>query len=356
MEDNTKLKQIDFIDIYHDALKHKKVFFIVLPIVFVLACIYIVSIPRYYVCNVELAPESSTSSMSSIGALASQFGVNLSSNLEDQQDAISPELYPNLMESKDFLVSMFHVKINTLNRKYKGNYYLYLKNNQKKAWWAKPINSFKNLFSKPDNSKPYNGESKLNPFLLTKTQNDIASLIGNNISCNVDKKTNVISISVKDQDPLVCATIADSSRARLQSFITEYRTKKARNDLKYTEKLYKKALTDYEQIRRKYAAASDANTDITLQSVKLRLEDLENDMQLKYNNLTAMTTQLQAARAKLQERMPAFTTLQSASVPIKPAGPKRMIFVAIALLLSFVAVVIYSVCKEENKKEIITTK
>lgn len=50
-------------------------------------------------------------------------------------------------------------------------------------------------------------------------------------------------------------------------------------------------------------------------------------MQLKFNTYSAMRTQLEAMKAKLQEKTPAFTTLQSASVPIKPAGPKRVIFV-----------------------------
>lgn len=54
---------------------------------------------------------------------------------------------------------------------------------------------------------------------------------------------------------------------------------------------------------------------------------MENEMQLKFNTYSAMRTQLEAMKAKLQEKTPAFTTLQNASVPIKPAGPKRMIFV-----------------------------
>ena len=50
-------------------------------------------------------------------------------------------------------------------------------------------------------------------------------------------------------------------------------------------------------------------------------------MQLKYNTYTTLMTQYQAAKAKVQERTPAFTLVQGAAVPIKPAGPKRMIFV-----------------------------
>ena len=40
--------------------------------------------------------------------------------------------------------------------------------------------------------------------------------------------------------------------------------------------------------------------------------------------------------ASAQEKTPAFTTLKSAIVPVKPAGPKRMLFVAGMLILASV--------------------
>lgn len=69
-------------------------------------------------------------------------------------------------------------------------------------------------------------------------------------------------------------------------------------------------------------------------------------MQLMYNNYQQVSMQLQLARAKLQERTPAFTTLQSASVPLKPAGPKRMIFVMFWMFAAFAGTVLYVARKD----------
>ena len=69
-------------------------------------------------------------------------------------------------------------------------------------------------------------------------------------------------------------------------------------------------------------------------------------MQLKYNTYTQYSQQLQQAKAKLIEQTPAFTTIQSASVPIKPAGPKRMIFTAVIIILVFVVDTVYTLLKE----------
>lgn len=86
---------------------------------------------------------------------------------------------------------------------------------------------------------------------------------------------------------------------------------------------------------RVYAQYADANMDLTMESYKTKLTDLENDMQLKFNTYTTMNTQLQAAKAKVQERTPAFTTLQRATVPAKPTGPKRILFVLVTTMLTF---------------------
>ena len=177
---------------------------------------------------------------------------------------------------------------------------------------------------------------------MTEVQYDIADMVNDNVNCNVDKKTDVITITIKDQDPLICATIADSAKSKLQQFITRYRTDKARNDLAHAQKLCIQAKTRYIKAQQVYAAYMDANEDVVLQSFKSKQEEMENEMQLRYDNYQMTTRQVQLAQAKLQERTPVFTTLQSATVPIKPAGPKRMLFVLVVVLCTFIVTSLYS--------------
>ena len=104
--------------------------------------------------------------------------------------------------------------------------------------------------------------------------------------------------------------------------------------------LYKDAETRYVEARKKYIIFSDSNTDVTLPSVRTQQEELENDLQLKYNLYTQMGQQVQAARDKLREQTPAFTQIQPATVPQQKDGPKRM---TILLAFVFFAFVITSV-------------
>ena len=221
--DNNKntVKQIDFYKIVKVILNNGRTYLKVLPVVFVLACLYILCIPRYYKCNVSLAPElSNTSSLSSMAGLASSFGIDLAGSLSSE-DAISPELYPDLMGSTNFVVSLFPIEIKTKGGKLATTYYEYLKSHQKAPWWSSAINKVKDLFAEKDTVK-FDGKGRVDPFALPKTQQDIVGVISKKVSCSVDKKTDVISISVEDQDPLVCATIADSVREKLQDFIGIY--------------------------------------------------------------------------------------------------------------------------------------
>ena len=57
----------------------------------------------------------------------------------------------------------------------------------------------------------------------------------------------------------------------------------------------------------------------------------------------AMVTQEQAAKAKVQERTPAFTVVKGAAVPIKAAKPKRMLFVLGMCFLAIIILGIYSI-------------
>ena len=335
-ENSTKNYGIDYQRVIQEILKRKRLFLKTLPIAFVLSCVYIFSIPRYYNTVTTLAPETDNPMAGgAIGSIASTFGLDL--NNMQTSDAITPLLYPDLMEDNGFVTKMFTIRVETKDGDIKTTYYDYMKRHQKYAWWISITGSIKNLFSKK--AEPAKGT--FDPYYLSKPDDDIVKNISECVKFKTDKKTGVITITVQDQDPLVCKTIADSVKYRLQAFITDYRTSKARTDFEYYKQLAEQAKKDYEKSRQKYAGYADANTRISLKSVELKAEDMENDMQLKFNTYSTINAQLQAAKAKVQERTPAFTTIKGAAVPIKPAGPKRMIFVFVMLVLTFLGTCAY---------------
>ena len=334
-EANKEKAPIDFVEIFKKLWKNRKKFYIVLPATLIITYLLTLCVPRYYACSVSLAPETAGKSVNgSLGSLASSFGLGSMAKLTGNNDAIISEIYPNILKSNDFIVKLMCVEVKSQDGEITCNYYTYMRDKQSSAWW----NTLKGYIIEALDPTPpdkYNGKDKISTFNLTKKQSELFNSVKNNISCDVDKKTDVITITVKDQDPLICATMAHETCIKLQEFIIEYRTHKARIDYEYYKKLCAEAKAKYERARQLYASYSDANMDMVLESYKSKTEDLENDMQLKYNLYTAMNTQMQMAQAKLQEATPAFTVIQSATVPYKPAGPRRLVISVAMMILAF---------------------
>ncbi len=344
-EETNKRDIIDLSAIFRKLYKKKLQIGISAIITGIVASILIVQVPRYYVSEVSLAPEMSGTGLATdaIGSIASSFGFDIGS--QQTSDAIYPMLYPDLFGSNDFIVTLFDIEVETIDGKVKTNYYDYLANYQESAPWQPAIRWVKRLFKqkpKTRNVSGKGGDDGIDPFMLTERQSMLVESAKSNIKCTIDKKTDVIKITATDQDPLVSATLVDSVRQKLQTFITEYRTSKARADYEYYKKLAQEAQMEFDTATRLYAEYTDKHRNAILQAYISERDNLENDMQVKFNTYNALNTQLQAAKAKIQESTPAFTILQSASVPIKAAGPKRMIFVlGMMLLAAFVASAIY---------------
>lgn len=337
---------IDFGAIWAAIKKHRKFYYKVLPVALLVGIVIGFSIPKTYNCKILLAPElgGKSGSGSGLASLASSFGVNISGGASANGDAIQPTAYPDLMQSVDFKTALFPVKVKRKGDKEPMTLYSYFKNEWKYAWWE----HFFGLMA-PKKQK----DTLVNNFELTGEQAYIASLIIQNVSCSIDKKTNLITINVTAQDPHVAALLADSVKTRLQGFLTEYRTQKARHDLQYVQALQKQAKKDYERARQLYVDYMDANNDVMLMSAQQKQIDLENDMQLQYNNYNTLNAQVIDAKAKVQQETPAFTTLQSATVPLAPTSPKKGQITLICLFLALLGTTIYVLQKEDQLKPLL---
>lgn len=348
-------KKVDFAHLAEVLWKNRKLFYIVLPIAFIVACIYAFSIPKVYKCEVMLAPElSTTRSSNTLSNLARSFGMKLgSSSLGGSSEALLPNLYPDLMNSVDFKTSLFSIQVCAEDSVTPKSYYDYLLNDQKRPWWSAAISetmdAIKDLFAKEDTID----QKKVDPFKLTKQQTGIVKALTKKVVCDVDQKTLVITIDVTDQDPVICATVADSVKERLQRFITDYRTNKARIDLEYNKKLCAESKIRYEKARQRYVEFADANQDLILQSVRTRLTDLENEMQLQFNAYQTYATQVQNSEAQVQQETPAFMTLQSATVPLLADSPVKKKIVLVFLFLAFVGTSLYVLHKENELKTLL---
>lgn len=284
------------------------------------------SIPREYTASAMIAPElSDNKSGGGLSSLAAMAGLNL--NTTSGADAIYPDLYPDIVSSTPFITGLFNVQVKDLDEEVDTTLYCYLNDYQRMPWWSflisVPIKSLGWVIALFTDEKQE--DATLDPFHLTKEEADIAKELSERINVSVDKKTGVTTLSVTMQDARISACLTDTVVRRLQDYITEYRTTKARQDFQFQEKLFERKKKEYEKAQENYAMFADANKNIILLSYRAEQERLENEMRLAYQVYTSVAQQLQMAEAKVQEITPVYTVIEPATIPIKAAKPRKAI-------------------------------
>ena len=114
----------------------------------------------------------------------------------------------------------------------------------------------------------------------------------------------------------------------------------------YYTHLLDSAMSDYRVAVARYDRFCNTHQNAVRQQYVSQRNEMENDLQNRLSTVGALQAQLQAAKAKVQERTPAFTVLQDASMPVKATSPKRMIFVAAMLFLATIGTIVHLYRKE----------
>ena len=336
---DTNEQEIDLIELAKRLWGERKFLFKCCGVAIVVGLVVAFSIPKEYSTTVKLAPETSDPSkkMGNLGGLAAMAGINLGASAGS--DAISPDLYPDVVQSIPFLLELFPVQVESEKGDYSSTLYEYMDDHQKSAWWSYVIKApfkllgwIKDMFSKEELGD--NGE--LTAFRLTKEQADVIKDMQERISASVDKKTLVITVSVQMQDPLISASLTQIVVEKLQGYITNYRTQKAKQDLEFTEKVFGEARESYYKAQRAYAAFEDANKNIISASYRTEQERLKNEMTLTFNVYNTLAQKLEQDKLRVQEQTPVYTVISPATVPLKPASPKKSL-----ILIGFVFLALF---------------
>lgn len=332
-------QEIDLLELAMKLWNQKKKICIWCFIGAIIGLIVAFSIPREYTTDVKLAPELGNGQKmgGSLGAMAAMVGIGGAS--QGGADAVNPTLYPDVVSSVPFLVGLFNVPVQDIDEGERIPLKEYMEEDIRSPWWSAiisfPFKLIGMLRSSDDEEADPNKPT--DTFQLTKQEDLIVKALRARINASVDTKTSVITISVMMQDPLVSATLADTVVNRLQEYITDYRTNKARKDLEYAELLNKEAQDNYYKAQQKYADYLDRNNGLILHSAQTTRERLQNEATLAFNLYNQTAQQVQVAKAKVQENTPVYAIVSPSTVPIKPTSPRKPLILVGFVFLAFVA-------------------
>ena len=335
--------EIDLIGILRKIIGIRKTIYKAAGIGLVVGIIVAISIPKQYTVGVTLSPEMGGSKGGGLSGLAASFlGSGVSMN--EGTDALNASLSADIVSSTPFLLELSTMKIPALEGE-TMTLSVYL-DEESSPWWSyviglpgMVIGGVKSLFTEEESESVPSDKANLGTIELSKKESEKIEALKKKILASVDKKTSMTTVSVTLQNPKVAAVVADSVVRKLQEYIIDYRTTKAKEDCLYLERLFKERQQEYYDAQKKYADYMDSHDNIILQSVRAEQERLQNDMSLAYQVYSQVANQLQVARAKVQEEKPVFAVVEPAVIPLYPSGTSRKIYVLASIFLSVCIVI-----------------
>lgn len=343
--------EIDLIGILRKIIGIRKTIYKAAGIGLVVGIIVAISIPKQYTVGVTLSPEMGNTKAGGLSGLAASFlGSGMAIN--EGTDALNASLSADIVSSTPFLLELSTMKIPALEGETMTlNVYL---DEESSPWWSyviglpgMVIGGVKSLFTEEESELVPSDKANLGTIELSKKESKKIESLKKKILASVDKKTSMTTVSVTLQNPKVAAVVADSVVRKLQEYIIDYRTSKAKEDCLYLERLFKERQQEYYDTQKKYADYMDSHDNIILQSVRAEQERLQNDMSLAYQVYSQVANQLQVARAKVQEEKPVFAVVEPAVIPLYPSGTSRKIYVLAFIFLSVCFVISWKLFGED---------
>jgi len=329
--------EIDLMAIFRKIIAARKTIYKAAGIGLVIGVIIAISIPKKYTVEVTLSPEMGSSKEGGLSGLAASF-LGSGVTMGDGTDALNASLSADIVSSTPFLLELSTMKI-PASRDENTTLNTYL-DEESLPWWSyiiglpgMIIDGAKSLLAEEDEPTFSNGTNQ-GIIELSKKESKKIKALKKMIAANIDKKTSMTMVAVTLQNPKVAAVVADSVVKKLQEYIIDYRTSKAKEDCIYLEKLFKERQQEYYAAQKEYANYIDSHDNVILQSVRAEQERLQNDMSLAYQVYSQVANQLQVARAKVQEEKPVFAVVEPAVVPLTPSGISKKIYVLVFIFLS----------------------
>lgn len=339
--------EIDLIEVFRKIWDDRKTIYKSMAVCFVIGLIIAFGSPKEYKAEVTLLVETS-SGTNGMSGLLQQFGGLAGLNIGGAtgEDALTPELYPDIIKSTPFLLEVMDSKVTDskydstlkvsefLDRHTRGGVMSFVMGYTiglpgKIIGWIK---------GKPMEEVAFNKQST-KAFKLTHKQTSIAGDLLKRITAKQGESSTTMKISVEMQDPQVAAQLTDSVVKSLTAYIIDYRTQKAKVDFNFVQERHKEAEVRYNKAQQALAYFKDQNQNVILASAKTTEQSLQAEYNLAFNIYNTLSQQLEQAKMKVQEKTPVFKVMDPAKVPLQKSKPKTsLILVGMIFLGGFMGV------------------
>jgi uncharacterized protein involved in exopolysaccharide biosynthesis len=279
-------------------------------------------VPPTYTATTTFVPEVGAVSripagLSGLGSLAGQFGITLSGDASQ-----SPQFYADLIESRELMERVLRSRYSIPSGK------------------ATPADSamlleILDVHGKNPADSLYRGVKKLRKL----------------VSSAVDRKTNVVQLSVDAHDPALAALVANRFLIYLNEFNAKTRQSQARERRKFAEDRLAQADSDLHRAEEELKAFYQRNRSWQ-QAPQLAFEEARLRRQVDIRQEVYLTLRREYETARIDEAndTPVITVIDAAVAPTSKSKPKRLVWVIVALALGGVVSITSAVAADHAER------
>jgi uncharacterized protein involved in exopolysaccharide biosynthesis len=343
MEEEKDIISIDF-SAFFKIIWKERIWIVLITLLFTIGGIaYALFAREEFVSTGKILPEiqSKVGGLGQFAGLASLAGVDLSSAASAAgggSDAIRPDLYPDVLKSTPFFLELLKIKVRTKDNK--------------EMLFSQFYDKFvlDNYFKEKDTKINF---PTSNHYIAVSYQTELnLKDLRERIGGVIDKKTGLITVTVKLPDPVVATIITDYSMNFLTNYITNYRIEKSKRDLDFLAERLDAAKGKYFNNQAKKAQYSDQYqlSMMKLQTADLQRERIESEYKISSTFYSTLLQKYEEAKLKLQQETPVIKVLEPPVVPNKRSEPKRAIVVLITTFFGVILGVLFGLIRKKNYK------
>jgi uncharacterized protein involved in exopolysaccharide biosynthesis len=354
-------KDINLTELFQYFFERRRIFYWSILVMVVLGSIRFISAPKTYEAVATMLAEEepgSQSGLSQLSSLAGLSGFNFPST--NNSSSISPEMYPEIIGSKPFLVELVHEKFYFETEKDTLSIEEYLVED----YTSKPFNvifgaitgfpsTIASLFSSNEPAISPVVQAALEEegkpkFLRITSEEDLASELLKGL-IKIEEEGTMITLSVKMPEALIAAEMNSIIFEKVVKYVTDYKTRKLRINLTFIEERAEEAEANFVKAQMALASFRDSNQGIISQRAKTREEQLQAEFNIAYNLYNSMMQELETSRIQLKKETPIFSEFAAPIVPNNPANSpfwKTLIIFSFLGILAGFGIVVLLMAKE----------
>ncbi|MDO5608760.1 MAG: Wzz/FepE/Etk N-terminal domain-containing protein [Capnocytophaga sp.] len=330
-------EEIDLVELLRKIWNSRGIIIKITSLFIVLGVLAAIFSAKEYTASTVMIPQTSGSKTGGgLGSLAAMAGINLGSN---SSEAIPPTLYPKIVESVPFRQKLLETPISIEGFDDTITYRKYYKEYNKPGvidYVKKYTIGLPGLIlgGRKDKKEAVNiTDADSTIVALSREEFDLINGVKNQININVNDKEGYVTLSYIMPEALASAQMLQNAQELLQHSITEFKIKKAKEELDFIEQRYLEVEKDFKSKQFALAQFQDHNRNLYSNLPQTRLQQLQTEFNLAYNLYSELAKQLETQKIKVKEETPVFTVIEPVTVPIERSKPKRLIIIAIWMFL-----------------------